>query len=53
MSNNRGKLVVEWFLGVGKEDINLIKVIIFNEKELKIIYEYIVMNKKNIEKLIK
>jgi hypothetical protein len=54
MSNNRGKSAAERLLGAGKEDTNPIKATTTsNEKELKTTHEHIVMNKKNIEKLIK
>ena len=53
MSNNRGKSAAERLLGAGKEDTNPTKATTSNEKELKTTHEHIVMNKKNIEKLIK
>ena len=53
MSNNRGKSAAERLLGAGKEDTNPAKATTSNEKELKTTHEHIVMNKKNIEKLIK
>lgn len=53
MSNNRGKSAAERLLGAGKEDTNPTKATTSNDKELKTTHEHIVMNKKNIEKLIK
>lgn len=53
MSNNRGKSAAERLLGAGKEDTNSTKATTSNDKELKTTHEHIVMNKKNIEKLIK
>ena len=53
MSNNRGKSAAERLLGAGKEDSNLSASTTSNNKELKTTQENIVLNKKNIEKLIK
>lgn len=53
MSNNRGKSAAERLLGAGKEDSNLSTSTTSNNKELKTTQENIVLNKKNIEKLIK
>ncbi|MDN4125442.1 hypothetical protein L2W01_13600 [Staphylococcus aureus] len=52
MSNNRGKSAAERLLGAGKKNTNSHKSTPTNDKETKTTQEF-VMNKKNIEKLIK
>ncbi|MGH2140609.1 hypothetical protein ACQ10D_14575, partial [Enterococcus faecalis] len=53
MRNNTVKSAAARLLRGGKENTNPTKATTSNEKELKTTHEQIVMNKKNIEKLIK